>query len=148
LAGIAGRPAVEVFSRLIDIVCPPGGTIDEAIARLGMLQAIESLSELGTTAFEDLTAEQMQEFVIAFIAGTIEARVINDVGNRSIELPTDIAKVENIQSQLHDAVTGCVSQAIQSAGSLAALSAGHVARVTDSIYESAFSLLAALAEQV
>lgn len=149
LANLSGRPAVEVFERLMDAMCPPGGNVDEAIARAGMLQAIEMLAEADVGIFEDLTPEQMQEFVAEFITGAIEARVMNDVGTRAIELPDDISAVENIQSQLHDAIAGCVRETIaNTAGGIAGMSATQIARLTDSVYHGAFELLSAMAESI
>lgn len=146
LQALAGRPAQEVFARLIDELCPVGGNIDEAIARMGMLDAIEELAQ-ANLRFEDMTPEQLELFVADFITGTIEARVLNDIGTRSIELPTDVAAVNNIQQQLHDAISGCVRQAIsgQVAGA-ARLSNAEVQRLVDELYSSSFDLLAALAE--
>ncbi|MCR5881240.1 Qat anti-phage system associated protein QatB [Phenylobacterium sp. J367] len=50
LAGLAGRPAEDVLLSLLEVICPPGGSLDEAIARQGMLEAIDSLAEEGLGA--------------------------------------------------------------------------------------------------
>lgn len=149
LGALAGRPAEEVFTRLLDQVCPTGGTVDEAIARLAMLEAIDNLAEANIGAFEQLTPEQLEEFVADFISNTIEARVLNDIGVRGITVPEDVAAVDNIQAQLHDAISGCVRDALSGKlTGLAQLSNEDVARTVDRIYEGAFDLIAALAEAV
>jgi hypothetical protein len=147
LQGLAGRPAHEVFGRLIDELCPAGGNVDEAVAREGMLDAIEELAQ-ANLLFEDLTPEQLEIFVADFITGTIEARVLNDIGTRAIELPTDIAAVENIQQQLHDAISGCVREAIS--GEIAGggtLSNTDIQQLVDALYAASFALVEALAEE-
>jgi hypothetical protein len=149
LQTLAGRPAEEVFTRLIDHICPAGGTVDEAIARTGMLEAIDQLAEANVGAFEKLTPEQLEEFVADFISNTIEARVLNDIGTRGISLPDDVAAVDNIQDQLHDAISGCVRESlVGKLSGLAQLADQDVARTVDRLYEGAFDLIAVLVDAV
>ena len=114
LAGLTGRPATEVFVAIIDVVCPPGGAVDEAIARQAMLETIGDMAEAGITGFDALTPDQLREFFLDFIARSIESRVMADIGGRGITLPDDIAAVEHSQSQLHDFITGCTRGALSS----------------------------------
>lgn len=147
LQGLAGQPAHEVFSRLIDELCPVGGNVDEAIAREGMLSAIEELAQ-ENLRFEDLTPEQLEVFVANVLTGTIEARILNDIGTKAIQLPTDITAVESIQQQLHDAISGCVRTAVS--GEIAgggSLTNTAIRDLVDSIYEASWNLVAALAEE-
>lgn len=146
LQALAGRPADEVFTRLLDQLCPVGGTVDEAIARLGMLEAIDKLAEANLT-FEQLTPEQLEEFVSDFVTATIEARVLNDIGVRGIALPEDVDAVDNIQGQLHDAISGCVREALagQTEG-VDGMKDTDIAQLVDRLYEASFDLVAALAE--
>lgn len=149
LQTLAGRPAEEVFTRLIDHICPAGGTVDEAIARTGMLEAIDQLAEASVGAFEQLTPEQLEQFIADFISNTIEARVLNDIGIRGISLPDDVAAVDNIQDQLHDAISGCVREALAGKLSgLAHLADQDVAKTVDRLYEGAFDLIAVLVDAV
>ena len=67
LAGMAGRPAADVFLAMLEFVCPPGGAVDEAIARQAMLEAIGDLAESGAGSFETMTKDQYQEFFLDFI---------------------------------------------------------------------------------
>jgi len=146
LQTLAGRPADEVFIRLLDQLCPVGGTVDEAIARQGMLQAIDKLAEANLT-FEQLTAEQLEEFVSDFVTATIEARVLNDIGVRGIALPEDVGAVDNIQGQLHDAISGCVREAMAGqVQSVDGMKDADIAQLVDRLYEASFDLIAALAE--
>lgn len=147
LAGLAGRPATEVFVAIIDVVCPPGGAIDEAIARQAMLETIGDMAEAGITGFDALTPEQLQEFFLDFIARSIEGRVMADIGGRGITLPDDVAAVENAQSQLHDFITGCTRGALSSRlDGIEHLADREIQDVVNQIYEVAFDLVAAAGE--
>ena len=120
--------------------------MDEAIARTGMLEAIDTLAQ-ANVPFDQLTPDQLEEFIADFIGNTIEARVLNDIGSRGIKLPDDVAAVDNIQDQLHDAISGCVRGAL--AGKLngiGQLTDREIVRTVEQLYEGAFDLMAALAE--
>ncbi len=106
LVGLAGQPAPDVFVAILEFICPPGGAVDEAIARTAMLETIGDMAEAGVGSFDALTPAQMQEFFLDFIARSIEGRVMADLGGRGVTLPDDVAAVESAQAQLHDFVTG------------------------------------------
>lgn len=147
LAGLAGRPAAEVFVGLLEFVCPPGGAVDEAIARQAMLETIGDMAEAGFGSFDALTSDQMGEFFLDFVARSIEGRVMADLGGRGVTLPDSVAAVENAQAQLHDFVTGCTRG--QLAGRLDGverMSDRDIEVVVNQIYEAAFELVAAAGE--
>lgn len=147
LPELAGRPASEVFLALTDFVCPPGGKVDEGIARQAMLDAIGDLAEAGHAAFDTFSAEQLQEFFLDFIVRSIEGRVMADIGGRGITLPNDVAAVERTQDQLHDFVAGCTRGVL--AGRLDrvdSLTNRDIENKVDEIYEAAFELVAAAGE--
>jgi hypothetical protein len=149
LAGFAGRPAAEVFVGLLEFVCPPGGAVDEAIARQAMLETIGDMAEAGVGSFDALTPDQMGEFFLDFVSRSIEGRVMADLGGRGVTLPDSVAAVENAQAQLHDFVTGCTRG--QLAGGLDGverMSDREIERVVNQIYEAAFELVAAAGEAV
>lgn len=54
LPGLAGRPAADVFVAILEFVCPPGGAVDEAIARQAMLETIGDMAEAGIGSFDTL----------------------------------------------------------------------------------------------
>ncbi|WP_342585843.1 Qat anti-phage system associated protein QatB [Methylocapsa aurea] len=147
LPGLAGRPAADVFMALLEFVCPPGGAIDEAIARQAMLETIGDLAESGVGDFGTMTPDQMQEFFLDFIARSIEGRVVADLGGRGVTLPDDVAAVESAQQQLHDFVTGCTRGELSDRlDGVDRLSDRNIERVVDQIYEAAFELVAAAGE--
>lgn len=147
LAGLAGRPAADVFLAMLEFVCPPGGAVDEAIARQAMLETIGNLAESGAGSFDTMTLDQHQEFFLDFTVRSIEGRVIADLGGRGITLPDDVAAVESAQQQLHDFVAGCTRGEL--AGRLDGvdrLADRDIERVVNEIYEAAFGLVAAAGE--
>lgn len=147
LAALAGAPAADVFVALMEFVCPPGGAVDEAIARQAMLESIGDMAEAGVASFDTLTPQQMQDFFLDFIARSIEGRVMADLGSRGITLPDDVAAVENAQVQLHDFVTGATrGELAGKLDNLDRLSDRDVQAVVDQIYETGFELVAAAGE--
>jgi hypothetical protein len=147
LAGLAGRPAPDVFVAILEFICPPGGAVDEAIARAAMLETIGDMAEAGVGSFDALTPVQMQEFFLDFIARSIEGRVMADLGGRGVTLPDDIAAVESAQAQLHDFVTGATrGQLSGRLEGLERLSDQQIEASVNQIYETAFDLIAAAGE--
>lgn len=147
LAGLAARPAADVFVAILEFICPPGGAVDDAIARQAMLDTIGDMAEAGVGSFDTLTPSQLQDVFLDFIARSIEGRVMADIGGRGITLPDDVAAVESAQAQLHDFVTGATRG--QLAGRLEdveRLSDREIETVVNQIYEAAFDLVAAAGE--
>lgn len=147
LQHLTGQPAEEVFRGLIEIVCPPGGPIDEAISRQAMLDAIGDQADAGVTDFGALTPDQLKEFFLDYVIRSIEGRVMSDIASRAVSLPDDVNQVMDIQQQLHDFVSGCTRSHLGGQlGSLAALSDEQIDVKVNSIYEAAFGLVAAAGE--
>lgn len=147
LPELAGRPAADVFLAILEFICPPGGAVDEAIARQAMLETIGDLAEAGMGDFDTMTADQMQEFFLDFVARSIEGRVMADLGARGVTLPDDVATVESAQQQLHDFVTGCTRGELSGRlDDVESLGDRDVERVVNEIYEAAFELVAAAGE--
>lgn len=149
LDGLAGQPAEYVFLALLEVICPPGGALDEAIARQGMLEAIDALADEDLGSFDGLTAGQLEEFFLDVVSRTIEARILNDIGARGITFPATVAAIDQLQAQLHDFVAGNVRR--QLAGRLdgvASMTDRNVTGAADGIYEQAFNLLAAIGDDL
>lgn len=149
LGGLAGQPAADVFVALLEFICPPGGTVDEGIARQAMVETIADMAEAGVGTFDTLTREQLNDVFLDFVVRSIEGRVIADLGGRGITLPDDVAAVENMQEQLHDFVSGATRGHL--AGRLdgiAGLSDRDIDERVNQIYEAAFDLIAVAGEEV
>jgi len=147
LSSLAERPAADVFTAILEFVCPPGGAVDEAIARQAMLESIGDMAEAGVGSFDTLTSEQRQDLFLDFIAHSIEGRVMADLGSRGIMLSDDVATVENAQTQLHDFVTGATrGQLSERLSNVDRLSDREIETVVNQIYEIAFELVAIAGE--
>jgi hypothetical protein len=147
LPGLATQPAPDVMLALLEFVCPPGAAIDEAISRQAMLDAIQELAEAGAGSFETLTPDQFEAFFLDFVAASIERRVINDIGIRSITLPADVAAVRRAQRQLHDFIAGRTRTELAGRTSgLAGLTDQELEGRVGEIYEAAFAIIAVAAE--
>lgn len=148
LTALAGLPAADVFTILVDVMCPPGGAVDEAIARQGMLQAIDDMAQAAEASFDSLTPAQLQEFFVSYIARTIEARILNDLASRSLGATDNVAALNAAERQLHDFILGQVRGVV--AGEVAgAAGADEQAfrSAVDRVYETAFGLLEALLDE-
>jgi len=149
LGHLAGRPAAEVFVELIEGMCPPGGRVDEAIARQALLDTIADLAESNIGNFEDMTASQLSEFFQGFVIRTIEGRVIADIGKHVVDSPENADRVEGVLDQLHDFVAGCVRGHLsQHFDGLVEKTDQQVAELVESIYEASFELVSATAGDV
>jgi hypothetical protein len=147
LEHLIGGTAEAVFLGLTDIVCPPGGPIDEAIARQAMLEAIGDQADAGVADFGALTPEQLKEFFLDFVIRSIEGRVMSDIAARLVTIPQDVGRVLDIQQQLHDFIAGCArSQLSDRLGPATALDSGQLDLKVNAIYEAAFGLVAAAGE--
>lgn len=148
LQQLAGRPAADVFLALMEFVCPPGGTVDDGIARQAMLEAVGDLAEAGVGNFDAMTRIQLEEFFLNFVIRSVESRIVADIGSRSITLPASADAVELVQQQLHDFVAGCTrSELAGQLDGLERLKDQEINATIDRIYEAGFDVLVAAADQ-
>lgn len=147
LDGLAGAPAVDVFVALTDALCPPGGTIDEAVARDAMLETIAAMAAEGVGNFDDMTPADLQEFFIGVVSRSIEGKILNEVGTNSIRVSPDLTSVERVQRMLHEFVEGCVRDRFSSFGSnLADVTGQQIDDFVFDLYEAAFNLMQAMGD--
>jgi hypothetical protein len=142
LGDLVGKPATDALTRLTDWVCPPGGPLDQAIARDAFTEAVVDLAVEGVTDIAALTADQWQALFLDFIARSIEARIVNDVGTKSVTMPADVNAALQVERNLHQLVEGCVADAF--AGTLAnggVLQDKQIQASMDDIYRVAFDFL-------
>ncbi|MCG8060575.1 MAG: hypothetical protein N0E38_12210 [Candidatus Thiodiazotropha endolucinida] len=147
LEGLAGAPAVDVFVALTDALCPPGGTIDEAIARDAMLETVAAMAAEGIGNFDELSEDDLQEFFIGVVSRSIEEKILNEVGTNSIRLPPDLAAVERAQRMLQDFVEGCVRDRFAESGSsLVEITGEQIDGFVTDLYAATFDLMQTLGE--
>ena len=148
LSSLAGSPAADILSALVEHFCPEGGSIDEGIARDAFMETVIDLAEAGISDMANLTPEQMQTLLELYVTHTIEDRIYNDIGIKGIELPPDLNAVQAVQDQLHDFILGSVSDAFNEAAiDFTAIDPGAIGQTVDSIYEAAFDILEAIGEE-
>ncbi|WP_370453204.1 Qat anti-phage system associated protein QatB [Salinisphaera sp. LB1] len=147
LEGMAGAPAEDVFVALTDMLCPAGGTIDEAIARDAMLETVADLAASGVGNFDELSADNLREFFIGVVSRSIEGKILNEVGTNAIAAPSDVAGVERAQAMLHDFIEGCVRDEFDARETdLSDLDAAVVDSFVDDLYGAALDLVKALGD--
>ncbi len=145
LDGMAGAPAEDVFVALTDMLCPAGGTIDEAIARNAMLETVADLAAAGVGSFDELSPDDLREFFIGVVSRSIEGKIVHEVGTNSVSVPADIAGVERAQNMLHDFVMGCVRDEFEASGNeLGDLDGSLIDSFVDDLYAAALDLVEAM----
>lgn len=147
LTNLVGQSAERVFLGLTDILCPPGGPIDEAIARQALMEAIGDQIEAGIENFDQLTPGQLKEFFLDFVVRSVEGRIMSDIAARLVTVPDDVNQVIHLQEQLHDFIVGCTrNQLGEQLGAAEAIAAMNTDAKVNSIYEAAFGLVKAAGE--
>lgn len=147
LETLLNAPAADVYLRLIDVFCPAGGPIDEAIAREAWIETtIEFASTTDPLAAP--TADQLKGFLITFVSRSIEGRITQEIGTKMIALPEDPAAVASIEAQLHGFVERCVSDAFETPDKpIGQLTDREITTMIDRLYEAAYGVLEALTEE-
>lgn len=147
LDDMAGAPAEDVFLALTDMLCPAGGTIDEAIARDAMLETVADLAAAGVGNFDDLSTDDLCEFFIGVVSRSIEGKILNEVGTNTVSVPVDIAGVERAQNMLHDFIAGCVRDEFEARETdLGDLDGDDIDSFVDDLYAAALDLVKAMGE--
>ena len=147
LDGMAGAPAEDVFVAVTDVICPAGGTIDEAIARDAMLETVASFAAAGVGSFDGLSADDLREFFVGVLSRSIEGRILNEVGTNAVSVPSDIDGVEHVQNMLHDFIEGCVRDRFEASESdLSDLDTSAIDSFVGDLYAATLDLVKALGE--
>jgi hypothetical protein len=146
LVELAGRPPAAIFAALVDVFCPDGGTIDEAIAREAFVEMIIDLSEIGITDVADLGPDRMPEIFELFIAHAIEARIENDIAMKAIILPINTEAAQRVQDILCEFIRRAVHDVVTQAADFRRLAEDRIKGWVDSVYAHAFELLRVLGD--
>lgn len=147
LGDIIGRSAPDVLLRIMDFVCPDGGSTDEGIARNSYIEALSTLPGWEDKTIESLTPPEFLAFTEIYIANVIEERLVNDIGNKLFALPDDVAQVERLQGQLKDYIKGAVSDSVSKLNiDIRSIDTSQTKAIVDSIYRIAYDILSELEE--
>ena len=148
LGALVGAPVVSVFIALTDALCPPGGTIDEAIAREAMLETVAVFASDGVSDFDDLTADDLEEFFVGVVTRSIESKVSNEVSRTGVGRAHDLAAIEQAERMLHDFVEGCVRDHLSTVDSrLRDLADVEIDQFVSELYVASFDLMRTLGER-
>ena len=147
LGELIGKSAKEVFLKIMDFVCPNGGTTDEGIARSSYIETIMALSDIENKSIENLTDFEFLAFIENYMTNVIQERLVNDIGNKIISLPNNICEVEFIQHQINDYISGAVSDSISALNlDIKSIDNTQTQNIVESVYEKAYNILASLEE--
>jgi hypothetical protein len=137
-AQLATLPVRDIYAALVDVICEPGGELDESFAREAYLKALAEISE-AQVDLERPTPETTISFLASFITNAIQNRLLNAIGNKVVEVPRDVASVQNIEQQINDYIRGNVNDAMAEAGE--DFPVEFIVSTIDDIYERSVVLL-------
>jgi hypothetical protein len=138
LAQLATPAVQDIYAALVDVICEPGGELDESFAREAYLKALAEIIE-AQTDLERPSPETSVSFLASFITNAIENRLLNAIGNKVVSIPLDIASVQNVEQQINDFIRGNVNDAMAEAGENFPLDL--IVSTIDDIYERSVVLL-------
>jgi hypothetical protein len=137
-AQLATLPVPDIYAALVDVICQPGGELDESFAREAYIKALTEIS--GTQAdLERPSPETTASFLASFITNAIENRLLNAIGNKVVSIPLDVASVQNVEQQINDYIRGKVNDAMMEAGEDFPIDL--IGSTIDDIYERSLDLL-------
>lgn len=149
LGDMAGAPAEDVFVALTDMLCPAGGTIEEAIARDAMLETVAVLAAVGVGNFDELSVDDLREFFIGVVSRSIEVKIFNEVGTNAVSVPDDIDGVERVYNMLHDFIERCVRDEFEKqGGDLGDMDGDAIDSFVDNLYAATLDLIESMGEDV
>jgi hypothetical protein len=142
LGNLIGRPPQDVFAGLTDAICRDGGSIDEGIARDAWLETVGELDALGIEDVAALTADQMQEMFLVFVAHAIEARLFQDIGAKGLSIAADLATIRAFEAQFRSYIRRSVRDSFAAdLKQLTTLSDQQIGNIVDQTYRDAWGLL-------
>ncbi|MBR0688540.1 hypothetical protein JQ594_21620 [Bradyrhizobium manausense] len=137
-AQLATLPVQDIYAALVDVICEPGGELDESFAREAYIKALAEISE-AQADLERPSPETTVSFLASFITNAIQNRLLNAVGNKVVAIPRDVAAVQNLEQQINDFIRGNVNDAMTEAGE--DFPVDVIVSTIDDIYERSVVLL-------
>lgn len=136
LGHLEGQSVDLILSEVMDVLCPPGGPIDESISRDAFVEATEGVENL-----DGLNSDQVKLVFVRFVARSIFGRILIDIGNNSINLPRSPNEVETIQREVLAFIGNVVERSVEDVD---LMSAQNISQLADSVYQDAFELMESL----
>ena len=148
LADCVGKPTAEVLPRLLDVMCPPGGDIDQGIAREAFAYAVAEFATEDLPEIEQLSIDQWKEFFNELVTRTIELRIMADIGEKVLELPQDVRAIEITENAVHAYIQACVRESVgDRLDNVGTLNENDLRGITDQIYEGAFGIFESMEDE-
>jgi hypothetical protein len=145
LGEIMGKTATDAFLWIAKFVCPDGGTTEDGIARSAYIDALVVMPDWDNKTIESLTLPELLSFTVIYMENVIEKRILNDIGNKLITLPKDIAQIDSLQQQMKGFIMGAVSDALSMLNvDIKNINATQTQRIVDSVYQTAFDIMSDL----
>jgi hypothetical protein len=144
LDALASKSITEIYASLVDVVCEPGGDLDDAFARDAYLEAVAEILEMGLDDLERPSPETIALVLERFIANSIRTRILNAIANKLIILPSNVTTVQSIDNEFREFVRGAVSDALNEIGRV--VNSAQMKGIIDSLYERSLSILQVCAE--
>jgi hypothetical protein len=144
LDALANKSIAEIYASLVDVVCGPGGDLDEAFPRDAYLEAIAEIIELNPTDLEKPSPETISLIMERFIGNTIFNRILNAIGNGLVKLPGSTSEVQAMDKSFREFVRGAVSDALDEIGRVFTVDQMNTA--VDGLYERSLAVLQVHAE--
>lgn len=142
LGDLAGQPIDQIFAGLTDVICEPGGNINDSIATDAWIETITELDQLGVDDLDSLSSEQIEGIFVSFIAHSIETRLYQDIGSKGIQSGKDTDAVRAFEAQLKDYIFRAVSDSVPSdVSSVGNLSDAEIRSVVNQTYQDAWEFL-------
>ncbi len=148
LEDIIGKSAKDVFTRIMDFVCPDGGSTDEGIARSAYIEALSTMQDWENKQIETLTPSEFLVFTEIYIADVIQEKIINDIGNKIFSRPKNTSDIENIDTQMKDFIRNTVTDAVSKLNvDIKNIDKQQTQKIVDSVYKAAFDIMASFGEE-
>ena len=148
LGDIIGKPAKEVFLRIMDFVCPDGGRTDEGIARSAYIDALSTIPDLENKQIESLSPSEFLAFTEIYMADVVQKKLLNDIANKMFSLPDNISTIENIENQMKEFIQNAISDSISRLNvDICNISQQQAQNVVDSIYNTTFDIMSSYEEE-
>jgi hypothetical protein len=144
LDALANRSVPDIYASLVDVICGPGGDLDEAFPRDAYLEAVAEIVDEDPIDLEKPSPETISLIMERFIGNTIFDRILNAIGNGLITLPGSVSAVKAIDRSFREFVRGAVSDALNEIGRT--FNSSQMKTVIEGIYERSLSILQVQAE--
>lgn len=138
---IGGTPQ-DMFIGLTEVICRDGGAIDEAIARQAWLETAAEVDKLGVEDLSKLTADQVCEIFLTFVAHAIEIHLYQQIGINGFAAAQSLADIERTDAELRSYIERAVRDSFTSdLADLSTTTDSEIGVVVDRTFQEAWELL-------